>query len=198
MFTSNDPKALRATLDCIPVAMFAAERPSLSDAFRLLCINRAHEDESGLSNVDVSGLRAADILPPNEAEAVESRYDFCVRQHKVIQYREVLHLSGQTSHWRTILHPVDMPGTTQRIIGTAFALSPDGRFPAALPVIEAAMASLRSSPALASFREPRRIVAPQRIRHASIVLGQAEVASVLKWPTRQPANNPATERIEAT
>lgn len=147
MFDSTDIRALRATLDCIPVAMFAAGRPTPADAFRVHCINRQHEDESGLANIDVSGLRPMEFLPAEEGEAVESRYAFSARHGKMIGYSEVLHLNGRETRWHTVLYPVAMPKQEQRIIGCTFALAPDGRFPAAMPVIEAAMDHLRGAAA---------------------------------------------------
>ena len=130
MFSTNDTRLLRKTLNSYPVPMFAVERATPSDAFRILCVNQEHERASGLVNDDVEGLRPSDLLPPHEAEAVESRYDFCAKRRKVIQYEETLHLNGMPSRWRTILHPVKLGGDGQRVIGTAFPVEPRAIVPA--------------------------------------------------------------------
>lgn len=148
MFDTTDIRGLRATLDCIPVAMFATERPGQDAAFRYLCINRQYEDETQLSNVNLAGLRPLDVLPPSQGEAVESRYAFSCRKQQVISYTETLHLNGRETRWHTVIYPVRVKESRDRIIGCAFALSPDGRFPAAMPFIDTAMEGLRAEPAM--------------------------------------------------
>jgi len=124
MFSNDNLRQLRKTLDGFPIPMFAVQRATTSDAFRILCINRAHEDESGLANVDVEGLRTLDLLRPDEAEAVDSRYAFCAKTREVIQYDETLHIKEVQTRWRTILHPVRIRSGGQRVIGTSFPLGP--------------------------------------------------------------------------
>lgn len=140
MFSTGNLRHLRKTLNSFPIPMFAVERPAPADAFRILCINTAHANESGLDSTGIEGLRPLDLLPPDEAEAVESRYAFCAKRREVIQYDETLHFNDVPSRWRTILHPVRLSGRAQRVIATSFPMGPRATQPASVARICAEMA----------------------------------------------------------
>ena len=171
--------------------MFAAQRPSRADAFRLLCINRAHEDESGLANIDIQGLRPLDILPPDEAEAVESRYALCVRKREVIQYDETLHLRERPSRWRTILHPVRMKSGQERVIGTSFPLGPEASEPVGVLELGAALAVERSKFGPVSYLLREAPPQPERrIIRAEAMFGVPKVRDIAQRSAPSVANPP--------
>ncbi len=122
MFDTPDITKLRELLNAYPVAMFVAQRGSPHHAFRILCINQEHERLSGVLNEEVEGMRPKDLLPADEGNSVEARYQFCVRTNRAIFYEETLHLTEKPAQWRTTLFPVKMPNTVQRLVGTAIQL----------------------------------------------------------------------------
>jgi len=122
MFTTLDTDQLLATLNRFAVPMFAAERPDQYSPFRILCTNSAHVRATGLKGDDVAGLRLEEFLPPEDARNTEERYALCIQTDDVINYHETLRIMGRLTRWDTTLQPVNMPGTRQRIIGTALSM----------------------------------------------------------------------------
>ena len=119
MFDTPDLNSLRHELDAFAVPMFAAERRHRGDCFRLLCLNEAHERETGMRSADVSGRTLRDVLPEDEGAAVEDRYTQCAERRRLSRYREQLTINGKPTIWETTLQPVIMPDTRARVIGTA-------------------------------------------------------------------------------
>lgn len=121
MFAMTDPVDLWTILNQFPVPMFAAQRRSPAEKFRLLCINEAHTKATGLTMEMVENTLIQDLLAGDEANQVEARYSRCVDAKRVINYHETLHLLGKQTHWETTLQPIDMPDGAQRVIGTALS-----------------------------------------------------------------------------
>lgn len=120
MFKNSDPFELMATLNMFPVPMFSAERESPDALFRVLCVNAAHTALTDLTTEFATGKLLSELLPPDQAEAVETRYARCIEQQSVINYRESLNINKKDmSTWETTLQPVVMLGGRQRIVGTS-------------------------------------------------------------------------------
>lgn len=122
MFTLHDPDALQSVLDVFETPMFAAERATPESRFRILCINKAHERTSGLTNADIRGQSPHDLLPADEAQLVAARYATCADTNAPLRYREVLHLQTGVFSWDTTIQPVFTGDGRQRILGTALQL----------------------------------------------------------------------------
>jgi hypothetical protein len=122
MFTRDDTDDLKHTLNRFPVPMFAAERASPQDSFRLLCVNDAHQRATGMSDTNIKDTPLRHILSVQDAAQVEGRYSACVESDEIINYRECIVLAGRQTRWETTLQPIHMPGTRQRVIGTALSI----------------------------------------------------------------------------
>lgn len=122
LFTSDDHFTLASTLEHMAVPMFAAERRSKDAPFRLVCVNKAHSDRTGMTTGAVRNRRIEDLLRPGDAKDVMSRYARCADQNKTISYNETLVLNGMTMDWNTTLQPVVLSDGTERVVGTAIAL----------------------------------------------------------------------------
>ncbi|WP_373635570.1 hypothetical protein [Yoonia sp. SS1-5] len=122
MFGNTDHQSLYQTLEAFAVPMFAAERPCPTDPFRMICINSAYTDQSGLTNDIVRAQRTSDFLHPEDAAAVEQRYCECVHNRTATNYAATLVFNDIRTQWNTTLQPVFLPDGTERIIGTAFAI----------------------------------------------------------------------------
>ncbi len=82
--------------------------------------NPLHETLTGIPNEVIAGKKPENLLDPEIAAAVISRYDSCVRKGCSIRYEERLTFMGKESCWETVLNPVrNDNGYIYRIIGTS-------------------------------------------------------------------------------
>ena len=125
MFSMSDHKELLSVLDYFEVPMFAAERATPAEPFRLIGVNAAHTGATTLTTAMVAGKTPHDILGPEDADAVASHYATCADRGKTIVYSETLNIAGRTRHWRTTLQPVAMADGFQRVIGIAMEVFND-------------------------------------------------------------------------
>jgi hypothetical protein len=102
--------------------MFAAQRDERGMPFRIMCINAAHERAAGLKASDVAGAALQDILLPEEAEAVQARYEACAATGEDMRYIETLTLPRGPVRWDTSLQYVPLKTGGERIIGTTMEL----------------------------------------------------------------------------
>ena len=119
MFSMIDHQELLTVLDFFDVPMFAAERASRDDDFRMIGVNAAHTATTTLKTATIAGKTPHDILDPDDAEAVAGHYAACADRGESIIYSETLRIAGRTRHWRTTLQPVAMTNGCQRVIGIA-------------------------------------------------------------------------------
>ena len=119
MFSMSDHQELLTVLDFFDVPMFAAERASRDDDFRMIGVNAAHTATTTLTTATIAGKTPHDILGPDDADAVAGHYAACADRGETIIYSETLDIAGRTRHWRTTLQPVAMRSGCQRVIGIA-------------------------------------------------------------------------------
>ena len=119
MFSTTDHKDLLDFLAFFDVPMFAAERSSPDQPFRLIGVNAAHTATTTLTTDAIAGRTPHEILPPDDADAVAGHYDACATRGETIIYNETLSIAGRTRHWRTTLQPVVTQSGCQRVIGVA-------------------------------------------------------------------------------
>lgn len=125
MFSMSDHDELLTVLNFFDVPMFAAERASQEDDFRLIGLNAAHTSVTTLTTAMVANRRPHDILPPDDADAVAAHYANCADRGQTITYSETLNIAGRTRHWRTTLQPAVTADGRQRVIGTAMEVFND-------------------------------------------------------------------------
>lgn len=122
MFSLPDKTELMRVLDFFDVPMFAAERASIHEHFRMIGVNAAHTAATSLTTEQIAGKTPHDILGPEDADNVAGHYHACVTGRHTIAYNETLQIHGVTRHWRTTLQSVVMPGGGQRVIGIAMEI----------------------------------------------------------------------------
>lgn len=119
MFTQQDPETLKAVLDVFQTPMFATERASPDEEFRVLCVNTAYETATGLKHGDLQGRRPQDVVPEEEARRVIARYESCLASGRSLRYRETVSLATGSFSWDSTIQPVFTGDARQRILGTA-------------------------------------------------------------------------------
>ncbi|WP_315786622.1 PAS domain S-box protein [Fischerella sp. JS2] len=114
---------LRSIYEGIAAAIFIVD--VLEDgSFRYVGINPAHERISGLLSAEVAGKTPAQVLSPEDAEAVTARYRACVIARKRITNEERLVIKGKESWWITNLSPLQSEdGRIYRLIGSCFNIT---------------------------------------------------------------------------
>jgi diguanylate cyclase (GGDEF)-like protein/PAS domain S-box-containing protein len=120
---NRDPTELRKMLDYLGIAAFVIDVVSV-DEFRLAAINARHEQLTGMKNSDVAGRSVDELLSPEMAAEVKSRYRRCVESKSASDYQETLELPAGTTFWQTSIVPFfDDAGNVVRLLGTANEIS---------------------------------------------------------------------------
>jgi hypothetical protein len=123
MFDTCSAQDLSKVLGEFHVPMFAAQRTERGAPFRIMCINAAHERAAGLKASEVAGAALQDILLPEEAQAVQARYEACAATGQDMRYIETLTLPRGPVRWDTSLQYVSLKSGGERIIGTTMELN---------------------------------------------------------------------------
>lgn len=120
---NREPAELRQMLDYIGIAAFVIDVVSF-DEFRLAAINSRHEQLTGMKHVEVAGRSVDELLSPEMAKDVKSRYRHCIEAKAVTNYQEALDLPIGRTFWQTSLVPFfDEAGKITRLLGTANEIS---------------------------------------------------------------------------
>ncbi|WP_083499363.1 sensor domain-containing diguanylate cyclase [Thioalkalivibrio nitratireducens] len=120
---NRKPDELRQMLDYLGVAAFVIDVASAGE-FRLAAINARHEQLTGMKHSVVAGRSIDELLSPEMAVDVKSRYRGCVESKVVTAYRESLDLPIGKTFWQTSLVPFfDEAGNVIRLLGTANEIS---------------------------------------------------------------------------
>ncbi len=160
MFDTTDPATLCQLLNSYPLPMFAAERADAHHAFRLLCVNTAYTQCSGLQTSDVEGMRPSDLMSAEDGARVESRFAYCSKIRQTLSFEEARHLDNTPRKWRTTLFHVAMKGAAQRIIGLSMVQS-DQKRPAVILTLPQRKPNERSACANARSKVRRALIAYQ-------------------------------------
>ena len=120
---NREPDELRQMLDYLGVAAFVIDVEPAGE-FRLAAINTRHEQLTGMKHREVAGRSVDELLSPEMAAKVKSRYRNCVESKLVTTYRESLDLPIGKTFWQTSLVPFfDETGSVIRILGAANEIS---------------------------------------------------------------------------
>ncbi len=122
MFQASDIDALKSEIDSFKVPVFVAERATPSEEFRILALNETHEAATGMRNTDHALLRISEILPPDQARHVNSRYAQAIQMSAPFQYREELTMPDGLMTWDTTVRPVRMDSGAERVLGHAICV----------------------------------------------------------------------------
>ncbi|MCR9124219.1 MAG: PAS domain-containing protein [Phyllobacteriaceae bacterium] len=111
--------ALLSLIDAVgsPVFLVGVEEEA---TFRLLKLNRAHEQATGMSSDAVKGKTLEELLPPRMASQIAANYQYCVDTKADHTYEEFLNLGTGERWWQTTLTPMlDADGKVYMIVGIA-------------------------------------------------------------------------------
>ncbi len=113
--------------DQFSVPMFAVERPSAEAAFRLVCINRAHAEATGLNPGGLGNKACHDLLPRGEANVVGRHIRSCAETRREVRFRETLSWPKGPQVWDTVLQHVLLDTGADRVVGTGLQISAPDR-----------------------------------------------------------------------
>ena len=123
MPVTSHAASLQLQIDLIAVPVFVADKRS-GDDFRIVVINTAHADLTGLDKTAVQGRTPLEILGDREAaQEVVDHYAACIEADGPISYRQTLPFQGEMMTFDTTLQKIPMPRQgVVRIVGTSLKL----------------------------------------------------------------------------
>jgi PAS domain S-box-containing protein len=86
-------------------------------AFRFERLNRAYEEQTGITTEEVKGKTPTDVFGEDLGAELQANYRRCVQAHEPISYEEELPVETGARFWQTVLTPVVTNGEVTRIIG---------------------------------------------------------------------------------
>ncbi|MBO6636483.1 MAG: PAS domain-containing protein [Roseitalea sp.] len=111
--------ALHSLVDAVgsPVFLVGVED---GPQYRLLKLNKAHEQATGMSSDAVRGKLLDELMPPRMATQITANYQHCVDTRENHTYEEFLNLGTGERWWQTTLTPMfDSNGQIYMIVGIA-------------------------------------------------------------------------------
>ena len=125
MFDTRSASQLATLFDHFHVPMFAAQRVRPGAPFVFVCANKAWCDVSGVCPADMRNADPSDLLPRDEAAAVQSRFADCVAAKEDQRYFECLTLPHGLRHWDILLQHAPVRSGIDRVIATAMPVLQD-------------------------------------------------------------------------
>ncbi|MFB6250689.1 MAG: PAS domain-containing sensor histidine kinase [Halobellus sp.] len=95
----------------------AVEPTDSEDVFRFERLNRAYEEQIGITTEEVRGKTPREVFGENIGAELDANYRRCVRAGESISYEEELLVDAGARFWQTILTPVITNGDVTQIIG---------------------------------------------------------------------------------
>ena len=85
--------------------------------FRFERLNRAYEDQTGITTEEVKGKTPTDVFGEDLGAELHANYRRCVQARESISYEEELPVQTGARFWQTVLTPVTTKGEVTQIIG---------------------------------------------------------------------------------
>jgi PAS domain S-box-containing protein len=85
--------------------------------FRFERLNRAYEDQTGITTEEVKGKTPTDVFGEDLGAELHANYRRCVQAREPISYEEELPVKTGARFWQTVLTPVTTKGEVTQIIG---------------------------------------------------------------------------------
>ena len=85
--------------------------------FRFERLNRAYEEQTGITTDEVRGKTPADVFGEDLGAELQANYRRCVQAREPISYEEELPVETGARFWQTVLTPVITNGEVTQIIG---------------------------------------------------------------------------------
>ncbi len=86
-------------------------------AFRFERVNRAYEEQTGITTEEISGEAPTDVFGDELGAELRANYQRCVTAREPVTYQEEVPVETGARFWQTSLAPVVTDGEVSRIIG---------------------------------------------------------------------------------
>ncbi|MEF8907612.1 MAG: PAS domain S-box protein [Haloarculaceae archaeon] len=93
------------------------EQEGAEPTFRFERVNRAYEEQTGITTEEISGETPADVFGDELGAELEANYQRCVATREPVNYQEELPVETGARFWQTNLAPVVTDDEVSRIIG---------------------------------------------------------------------------------
>jgi len=109
----------RTLLETVEDSIFflTVESEDTEYVFRFERLNRAYEDQTGITTGEVRGKTPTDVFGEDLGADLHANYRRCVQAREPISYEEELPVETGARFWQTVLTPVITSGAVTRIIG---------------------------------------------------------------------------------
>ena len=85
--------------------------------FRFERLNRAYEEQTGITTAEVQGKTPTDVFGQEIGAELQANYRRCVQAREPVSYEEELPVETGARFWQTVLTPVITNGEVSQIIG---------------------------------------------------------------------------------
>jgi len=109
----------RTLLETVEDSIFflTVESEDTEYVFRFERLNRAYEEQTGITTAEVRGKTPTDVFGQEIGAELQANYRRCVRAREPISYEEELPVETGARFWQTVLTPVITNGEVTQIIG---------------------------------------------------------------------------------
>jgi PAS domain S-box-containing protein len=109
----------RTLLETVEDSIFflTVESEGTEYVFRFERLNRAYEEQTGITTAEVQGETPTDVFGEDLGAELQANYRRCVQAREPISYEEELPVETGARFWQTVLTPVITNGEVTRIIG---------------------------------------------------------------------------------
>jgi PAS domain S-box-containing protein len=99
------------------IFFLTVEPADSAHVFRFERLNRAYEEQTGITTEEVRGKTPSDVFGADLGSQLHANYRRCVNAREPISYEEELPVETGARFWQTVLTPVITNGEVTRIIG---------------------------------------------------------------------------------
>jgi len=109
----------RTLLETVEDSIFflTVESEDTEYVFRFERLNRAYEEQTGITTAEVRGKTPTDVFGQEIGAELQANYRRCVQAREPISYEEELPVETGARFWQTVLTPVITNGEVSQIIG---------------------------------------------------------------------------------
>ena len=99
------------------IFFLSVESDGAESVFRFERVNRAFEEQTGITTEEISGETATDVFGDELGAELEANYQRCVAAREPVTYQEEVPVETGARFWQTNLAPVVTDGEVSRVIG---------------------------------------------------------------------------------
>ena len=113
---AEEYKTLLSTVDD-SIFFLTVESSGAEYTFRFERLNRAYEEQTGITTDEVRGKTPTDVFGDDAGAELNANYRRCVQAREPISYEEELAVETGARFWQTVLTPIITDGEVTQIIG---------------------------------------------------------------------------------